>query len=166
MSEKVQQASEVAPDGDTYTLEVHVRHLLAEIYNKAVEAVQNEAESEEWDDWEYEQDSDSEEAEEYKDEKPLPQIESQMVDGLDDIDGEEETGQQIVNEKAPIAPALSIDEGVAELLYKVKEDSQQLNRSMGTNQSERSGSTFSLPGNWPQQDQVLSRGYESSSMQN
>ena len=166
MSEKVQQASEVAPDGDTYTLEVHVRSLLAEIYNKAVEAEQNEAESEEWDDWEYEQDSDSDAAEEYKDEKPLPQIESQMVDGLDDIDGEEETGQQIVNAKAPIVPALSIDEGVAELLYKGKEDSQQLNRSMGTNQSERSGSTFSLPGNWPQQDQVLSRGYESSSMQN
>lgn len=32
-----------------------------------------------------------------------------MVDGLDDIDGEEETGQQIDNEKAPIEPALSID---------------------------------------------------------
>ena len=46
-----------------------------------------------------------------------------MVDGLDYIDGKEETGQQIANEKAPIAPALSIDEGVAELLYKVKEDS-------------------------------------------
>ena len=52
-----------------------------------------------------------------------------MVDELDDIDGEEEetdkkiSGQQIDNEKASIEPALSIDEGVAELLYKGKEDS-------------------------------------------
>ena len=33
-----------------------------------------------------------------------------------------------------------------EMLYKVKEDSLMQDRSMGTNQSERSGSTFSLPG--------------------
>ena len=32
--------------------------------------------------------------------------------------------------------------------YKVKEDSHMHDSSMGTNQSERSGSTFSLPGNW------------------
>ena len=46
-----------------------------------------------------------------------------MVDKLDDFCGEEETGQQIENEKASIEPILSIDEGVAELLYKGKEDS-------------------------------------------
>ena len=46
-----------------------------------------------------------------------------MIDELDDIDGEEETGQQVANEKVSIRPALSIDEGVAELLYKGKEDS-------------------------------------------
>ena len=40
-------------------------------------------------------------------------------------------------------------ESSVELMYKVKEDSQMHhNSSMGTNQSERSGSTFSLPGNW------------------
>ena len=121
MSEKVQQASKVGQDD---MLEVQIKHLLAEIYHKAVEAAQSEDENEEWDDWEYEQDASSEEAEEYKDDKPLPQIESQMVDELDDIDGEEETGQQIDNEKASIEPILSIDEGVAELLYKGKEDSQ------------------------------------------
>ena len=35
-----------------------------------------------------------------------------------------------------------------ELFCKVKEDSEMQDRSLGTNQSERSGSTFSLPGNW------------------
>jgi len=38
-----------------------------------------------------------------------------------------------------------------ELFYKIKEDSELLDRSMGTNQSERSGSIFSLPGNGEQQ---------------
>ena len=47
-----------------------------------------------------------------------------MVDELDDIHGEDQTGQQISNEQASIEPALSIDDGVAELLYKGKEDSQ------------------------------------------
>ena len=60
-----------------YSLEVHVRDMLSEIYHKAEEAVQTEAEAEEWDEWEYEQDEEeSEEAEECKDEKPFPLIES------------------------------------------------------------------------------------------
>ena len=49
-----------------------------------------------------------------------------------------------------ISDKLREDEFAEEIYCKVKEDSLMQDRSMGTNQSERSGSTFSLPGNWNQ----------------
>ena len=54
-----------------------------------------------------------------------------------------------------ISDKLVEDEYAEEICYKVKEDSLMQDRSMGTNQSERSGSTFSLPGNWNQADAHL-----------
>ena len=41
---------------------------------------------------------------------------------------------------------LALNDEEEEMMYKVKEDSLMQDRSLGTNQSERSGSTFSLPG--------------------
>ena len=154
MSEKGKQASQVDSDNTTrldviqnwqgintddltYNLEVKVKRLLAEIYHQAVKDAQTEDGNNDLDEWEVEKDVSSEDAEEYKDEKPLQKIKSIMVDELDDIHGEDQNGsqlaikgshptvtsQQISNEKASIEPALSIDDGVAELLYKGKQDS-------------------------------------------
>ena len=93
--------------------------------------------------------------------KSLPQISSQMLDDEDDEENHR-----------PKSPSLNFatDDGDEqdEIYYKVKEDSLMLeDRSMGTNQSEKSGSTFSLPRNWQykhnnDQRDVLSQGNDDS----
>ena len=72
--------------------------------------------------------------------KRLPTISSQMLDA-EDID-------------RPQTPSLNVvtEDEEEEIFFKVKEDSELQDRSLGTNQSQRSGSTFSLPGRWSQND--------------
>lgn len=50
-----------------------------------------------------------------------------------------------------------------ELYFKIKEDSNAQDRSLGTNQSVRSGSTFSLPG-YQQQQEFFRGGFEHTNL--
>jgi len=73
----------------------------------------------------------------------MPVIQSEIVDECDDSQEDEKESDIMAVEDLEVA---TYDDVEDEIYYKVKEDSNQQDRSLDTNQSARSGSTFSLPG--------------------